>query len=140
MRIPVERIRRQTDLRDDGFDDFPLARPVSDTVHLQRPGQNGAHGLARVERGEGVLKDHLDAAADAAQFGRCHCRDVGALEGDPAGRWLDQTHQRLAERGFAAAGFTHERHGLARFDIERDVIDGTHGSASARVVGGQAMH
>ncbi|MNE20919.1 hypothetical protein D3C80_1140620 [compost metagenome] len=140
MRITVERIRGQADLRDDGFNNLPLARPVADAVHFQRPGKDGAHRLSRIERGEGILKDHLDAAAYAAQLRRRHRRHIGALEGDPAGRRFDQTHQRLAERGFAAARFAHQCHGFARLDIKRDVIDGAHGSASARVVGGKTMH
>ncbi len=67
VRIAVECIRRQTHLRDDRLDDLTLLRPVADAVHLQRPGKDGSHRLARIERREWVLKDHLDAAADAAQ-------------------------------------------------------------------------
>ena len=36
--------------------------PVGDAVQAQRIGQGAAHGLARIERGVGVLEDHLHRA------------------------------------------------------------------------------
>ncbi len=67
-----------------------LALVAGKPMQHQRFAQHGAHGHARIERGVGILEDHLQALAP-----RAHCRgaerqQVDILEVDRAGRRLDQ--------------------------------------------------
>ncbi len=88
-----------------------------DAVHLERLVDHLADGHARVERGVGVLEDHLDAPAHGAQRCRIERRHVDALEQDPAARRLLQLQDAAAGGGFAAARFAHQAQGLAAAQI-----------------------
>ena len=78
---------------------------------------------ARIEAGEGILEDHLDAAAHAAQTRRVEAQHVVAVEADAAAVRLDEADDRAAGRRFAAAGFADERQRLALEEIEGDILD-----------------
>ena len=92
--------------------------------------QNIPHPHARVERGIGVLKHHLHAAAKWAQRTGRHVINAGAIQRHLAAGDVEQAQNGLAHRGFAAAGFTHQRQGfplgdgkgnsIHRIDIARD--------------------
>ncbi len=83
------------------------------------------HPLHRIERGQGILKDHANVlAAEAAHLALAELHQIDAVEpeltaGDAAGL-LDHAHQRLAERRFAAAGLAHQAEHLAAADVERN--------------------
>ena len=97
---------------------------------VQRLADDVAHGHARVERGQRVLKDHLHVAAVGAHAG---LRQAGQVLAQPrhrsAGR-LDQLQHGAAERGLAAAGLADDAQGFPRKQVEADAIDGAKGVGS----------
>ena len=60
---------------------------------------------ARIERGERVLKHHLDMPRLAADIFARQLRPVLALEHDRSGVRIDQPHDAARQRRFARAGF-----------------------------------
>ena len=89
-----------------------------------RLGDDAADAPARVERGVGVLKDHLDAPAQAlALIGRGRIAHRDAVDGDRAGRGRQQADDHARHGRFARAGFADEREGLALADVEGDAVD-----------------
>ena len=60
-------------------------------------------GHPRVQRGVGVLKDHLHPLAVGQHGALVHRRDVRAVEQDLAAGRLVEAHQRAADRRLAAA-------------------------------------
>ncbi len=100
----------------------PAARPparraaassVDDAVQLQRPGQDLADRHARIERGIGVLEDHLHAPAQRPDLRLGRVGDVGAVEQHPSGGRLVQPRDQPRQGGFAAAGFADQPDRLA---------------------------
>jgi len=63
---------------------------------------------ARVEAGEGVLENHLDAAAHAAQIERAELHHVIAVETNVTGFGIDEAHDGAPGRRLAATGFSHQ--------------------------------
>ena len=90
-------------------------------MQAQRIGQGAAHGLARIERGVGVLEDHLDGARGLQPLALA---EVAAVERDVAVRRRDQAHDGERQGGLAAAGFAHQAQALAGLHVERDAVDG----------------
>ena len=89
----------------------------------QRFGDDVFYSEARVERGEGILKDDLQVAAQAAYFGAARRKQIGVLETDAARGGLDQAEDEASQSAFAGAGFADETERLAGVDVERDIID-----------------
>ena len=98
-------------------------------VDLGALGDDLAHGHARVERGIGVLEDHLHPAGEGAA-GAAGGGDRGVLEDDLAGGGRVDAHDGAAEGGLAAAGLADEAEGLAAGDGEVDAADGVEGAAA----------
>ena len=101
---------------------------VAALVDLQHFGELRADGAHRIERAARVLRDQADhRAADAVEPLLRPARDVGAVQTDGAA--LDpavagqQAEHGLRRRGLARAGFAHQRHHLARLDLEGDAMD-----------------
>jgi hypothetical protein len=93
--------------------------------HADRLLDDVAHPPARVERGERVLKDHLDIGAhrrDRLPVGGV--RQIDAAHLDRAfGRRHEADHD-LADGGFARAAFADQRVDRALLDLEGHVRDG----------------
>ena len=51
---------------------------------------------------------------------------------DGARAWLQQEHQRAADRGLARSGFADDAKGLAAADVEIDAVDRLHRRAAIR--------
>ncbi|MNI45953.1 hypothetical protein D3C73_1003950 [compost metagenome] len=85
-------------------------------------GDRGADGDARVERGERVLKDHLRGAAHGAQFARAGLGDILPADDDRTGGGIEQADDGAAGGGFAASGFSDQRQGFARTQVEGDIF------------------
>ena len=81
-------------------------------------------GEARVERGEGILKNDLQVAAQAAHFGAAGGEQVASIEPDAAGGGLDQAEDEASERAFARAGFADQAKRFAGMDVKRNAVDG----------------
>ena len=98
---------------------LPLARPCV----AQRLADDPADAVARVERRERVLEDHLHAPAKRSHARLVERREVLPVEDDaPAGRLVEQEH-RAAERRLAAARLADEAERLAAADREADAVD-----------------
>ena len=69
VRVAVGMLGTQADLGHHVGDAVLDLGLVGDAVDAQRIGQRAAHGLARIERGVGVLEDHLDGARASPAVG-----------------------------------------------------------------------
>src|SRR5207237_10173741 len=94
----------------------------TDAEDLEGFANDRADSHARVERGIWVLKDHLDAVAEALELGRATSTAMGTIEDDSTGSGLVQPNDCLSERRLAAAGFTDQSEGLTAFDGKRDTV------------------
>ncbi len=145
VRIAVERIGRQADAADD-LRHVPFALgAVTQPVHLERRVEKAADGLARIERAEGILEDHLHAPAVHSQRPVAQTGDVGAVERHGSLGGGHQPQDGLAERGLAAARFAHQPDRLAALDVERHAIDRAqhlpaNGVARVEVPNGEQRH
>ena len=89
-------------------------------------------GVERIERGHRLLEHHGDVvAAHLAHLVLVGGDQVLALEQDAAGRVMrGRVGQELEDReggdGLAGAGFAHQRHRLARHDVEGDAVHRQH--------------
>src|SRR6478735_6495167 len=101
----------------------PLSLRVVDLVDLERVADDRAHPTPRVERAVGVLEDHLHLTAQRSHVSTRQRADVGALELDGAVGQVVEPGQAARERGLATAGLADESQGLARVDLEADVVD-----------------
>ena len=103
---------------------------VRHAVDQQRLADQIADHHARVERGEGILKHHLQMAAERFQpFAAQRCQ-IGCLaverEVDLARTGVERAHDAARHGGFAAAAFAHQRQGLSAFHREADIVDRLH--------------
>jgi hypothetical protein len=73
-------------------------------------------------RAVGILENHLKTAPAPSQVGTVQWRDVFALENDLAGGGIEETDDRAAEGGLAAAAFADETERLSRGDAQADVV------------------
>ena len=80
----------------------------------------------RVEGGDRVLEDHLHLRTHGAQCLALERSDVGAEEVHRARLGLDEAHDALGERRFAATRLTDDGEGLALDDVDRDARDRLH--------------
>src|SRR5215470_3743561 len=91
-----------------------------------------SHRHPRIQRRVRVLEDDLHLLAQRAQGALVERRDVLALERDFARGRLDQSQDRAARRGLAAAGLAHQPERLAAHDVERHVVHRVHARDLAR--------
>src|SRR5579862_8620744 len=84
---------------------------------------------AGVEGGEGVLKDDLHVAAEAAHFAARGGEQVAAVQADAAGGGFDEAEDEASEGAFAGAGFADQAESFSGVNVERDVVDGAHFAA-----------
>lgn len=96
---------------------------VRDAVQQHRFRNGGADRLARVERAERVLEDHLDLSPRRLERPFVQLQDVLPVEADRTGGRLDQPQDAAARRGLAAAGLADQRQGLALPYRKRDALD-----------------
>ena len=97
-----------------------LRAQAMDRKHLP---QGLGDGEARVERGEGILEDHLGPAAEGQQILRRQAQHILAGEAHLAARRRGQAQDGTAERALAAAALAHQAEGIALLDGEADAID-----------------
>src|SRR5947199_2231158 len=125
VRVPTQVVSRQADgveeLDDALFPQLPRRGELVDHEGLadDRPDRH-----SRIQRRVRVLEDDLHLLAERAQRALVQRGDVLALEGDLARGRLDQSQDRAAGGGLAAARLAHEPQRLARHDVERHVVDG----------------
>ncbi len=101
---------------------FGLAGRTTFVDH-ERFGDNLLDSHAGIERGVGILKDGLDAAAERAEPRLGDAGDGQAIKGDTAGGGLEQAEDDAGDGAFAGTGFADEAKGLAALDGKGDAID-----------------
>src|SRR5690606_4308939 len=94
-----------------------------DAQRAQRFGNDGEYLLARIERGIGILEHHLRLPPEPPHEGAVAWIERRALEGDPTAIGAGEPQQQAQQRGLARAGFADEADGVARRDLERDVLE-----------------
>jgi hypothetical protein len=95
-------------------------------AQLERPADDLADALARVQRRLGVLEDHLHLPANRAQTLPAARGDVLALEAQRAPGRLQQPDEAARQRRLAATGLAHHAERLALVQRQRDVLDRMH--------------
>ena len=108
--------------------DAPLdvLRPRQQPVRDDGLGNAEAHGLARVQRGKGVLEDVLDVLAQLHAAGSVELGDVLSGKADGAAGGRNELLQRLADGRLAAARLAHQRQRFAWVDLETDFFHRVH--------------
>jgi hypothetical protein len=94
-------------------------------VDEERLGDDVFDAEAGIERGEGILKDDLHIAAQAAQVGVAGGEQIAVFEADAAGSGLDEAKNHASERALAGTGFTDQSESFAGMDVKRNLVDGT---------------
>jgi hypothetical protein len=124
VRVAPRLFGRQADILQHGLDTTLDFRRRGDAVQLQRRSKGGAHGLARIERGIGVLKDHLHRLRTLHAPRRPRAGKRLAAIADRPFRRLLKTEDGEGRGGLAAAGFADDRQALALGKVEADAVDG----------------
>ena len=123
MRPAANRIPRQPHLVHQAGDPrFQIGGILRHAEIADRFRQDVAHPHAGVEAAVGILKHHLHAPPQRAQGGRGHVVDARAVQDHLAAGQPEQPQHRLADGGFAAARFAHQRQRLALRDVEGHAI------------------
>lgn len=105
-----------------------------------------AHRHTGIQRGIGVLEDHLHIAPEVLHFAAGEFGDILAHELDLALGGLIDLHQGAAQGALAAAGFTYQAKGLVFHHLKGDIVDRLDGllfskqATAYREVGLEALH
>src|SRR6478672_178247 len=102
-----------------------------DAMRDRAIGDDVADLSARVERGERILKNHLDAAALFAQRLSLDPGEIDVADTDGAGVGFDQPHDEACDRRFSGAGFADQTERLAPKNVETDFPGGLHAPFAA---------
>ena len=83
------------------------------SVAAHRMGQHrllhrGQRASARIQRGVGVLKDHLEPGAQRTKLATARGGDVDAVEDHLSARRVEQPHQAPTQRRLAAPALAHQ--------------------------------
>ena len=79
---------------------------------------------AGIEGTEGILKNDLHVAAEAAEFGLAGDKQIVTPKVNAAGSGFDKAEDQAAESTFAGAGFADQAESFAGIDGEGDIVDG----------------
>src|SRR5712691_1311544 len=108
MRIAIGKVGVETDQTKQLLDALLLGLAFGKMVNLERLADDAADRHARVERGVGVLKDHLHLASHAAHLAAAHLDQIAAAESDlTAGRLVELEYGAAGGR-LAAAGLAYQ--------------------------------
>ena len=125
VRVTARRVGGQADDLEQVADLRARLAPAREAVGPQRLADDAADAVARVERRERILEDHLHPPAQRPQLVLAELGDVLAVEEDPAARSACRGGgSRAPDRRFAAAGLADEPERLAAVDRQRDAVDG----------------
>src|SRR5690606_38491219 len=99
-----------------------LAAVGADAIDDQAFLDDLADRHARIEAGEGVLKDDLHATAQRPHGGTALVVDRLAVEPDLAALIVDEPDQRLAEGGLARARLPHDAQRLVAHQLDVEIV------------------
>src|SRR6266568_9688212 len=114
---------RHVDEVDDLPDPLAALCRVEAAFELERLLHRLSHRVARVQRGERLLKDELHPSPKPAQLVLLERGDVSPVELDSAGGWLDQAEEAAADGRLPGTAFADEAERLAPSDREGDIVD-----------------
>ena len=125
MRVATGVLGSQTDQLQQ-LADARASRRLRRGESMQHQGlaQHGAHRHARIERGVGILEDHLHVPALRAHPRLRQAEQILAIEAHASARWFEQAQHQPADRRLAATRFAHDCQRFARVDMEVDAVDG----------------
>ncbi len=86
--------------------------------------EGGEDRHPRVERGVGVLEDHLEIEPAVADFAAAELGQILAIQDNRAGRRADELHDGPGKGGFSAAGFADEAEDFALFNRQAHPVHG----------------
>ena len=95
-------------------------------VDDERLADDVAHLHAGIERGIGILEDHLGLGTKRLQLPGLQRGDLAAVQPDAAAGRFDQAQDHLPERRLAGPGLTDQTERLPSVDLEIDVVDRAH--------------
>ena len=95
-------------------------------VCFQRLRNDVKHAHPGVQRGIGVLKNHLDIGPDHVQLFPGHFGDLMSFKVDLTAGFFQQPDNGVAGGGFSAAGLAHDTQRLTRTDRKADIIYSPH--------------
>ena len=95
-------------------------------VRLNRLGQRVVNGHARIQRGVGILEDHLEVRPRLTQFRALQLLQMLSRQHHRALGRRDELHDGATERGLAAAGFAHEAENLALVQRQGNAVHRAH--------------
>ncbi len=100
-------------------------------IHQERLADDIQQGHARIERGEGILKDHLHLVAQrlelvAPQAGNIQHRLAFGLEEDFSSGWGQRAQDAARGGGLAAAAFAYQGKGFTLVDIKSHIVHRPH--------------
>src|SRR6266545_2770379 len=93
-------------------------------VGLHRFGDGVKYGHPRIERGVGVLENHLEIAPRPPQCVALELRQIPAAQNDSAFGGRDQLKNRPPQGGLAATGFADQPEDLSLRQRERNAVHG----------------
>ena len=107
----------------------PAFLPVAYAMDVEGFLDDVPHRHARVQRGIGVLEDHLEPPADGLQVILRHVRQVVAFEEDFSRRGSVQLQHGQSQGGLPAAALAHQAEGFAAIDGKGNAVQGPDGAA-----------
>jgi hypothetical protein len=114
------------------FDTRPPRRLTNrEMVNIQSFPDDLLDGHSRIQGAERVLKNHLEVPPAGAKFLFRKREKICAFKPHLPCRRIQEPNRGAAERRFATAAFAHQPDGLARSDLQGDVIDRFDNSAGA---------
>lgn len=113
----------QTDMVEEIFEVGGEALRHLNAVDREGFGEDVPDAHARVECGERILEDNLEAAPHLAEVAKVEGEQVGAVVKNFPTGWLDETKEHASDGGFAGTGFTDEAQRLPTMDRKGDVFD-----------------
>ena len=123
VREAASGVGREPDDAEELADSTRRGPAPGEPVRAQRLADDPADAVARVERGERVLEDHLHPPTQRAEVALAQPRDVLPVEEDPAVGGLVQAQDRAPDGRLAAARLADEPERLPAADREADVVD-----------------
>src|SRR6266478_4590593 len=125
VRVALHHLGLQTDVAQELGHALPALRTVHrGEMDFEGFGHDLVDGMARIERAEGVLEDHLHLATKGAKSALRQWEDILPLVENGALGGADELQEGLPDGALAAAAFAHEADRGALLDREGDVIDG----------------
>ena len=98
----------------------PLCVTCFWSPHVERLRNDFADRPPRVERRNGVLKDHLDVGATGRHFSPAQLCQLFAVKLNRPARWMRKLEKRFRRRGFSTARFTNQAKRLTATDVKTD--------------------